>query len=67
LIRCAKVNGYTTAEPGFGMGTVVDESVMHNPEAYVNAKMAAKYPDLLADYQQFLKADKDNLSFVKQI
>ena len=60
LIMCAKVNGYITVEPSFGMGTVVPKSVMHNPEAYVNAEIAAKYPDLLADNQQFLKADKDN-------
>jgi hypothetical protein len=60
LIMCAKVNGYITVEPSFGMGTVVPREVMHIPEAYVNRNMEGKYAGLLSDNQQFMKADKAN-------
>jgi hypothetical protein len=60
-IMCAKVNGYITISPSFGMGTVVPKNVMHNPEAYVNKKMEAKYDLLLlTDEHKFLKADRQN-------
>ncbi len=66
LIMCAKVNGYISVEPNFGMGTSVPKELMHNPEAYVNKDMEAKYHGLLSDIQGFLKANKQNFIIRKK-
>lgn len=59
LIFGAKVNGYITVQPNFGMGTSIPKEKMHDPESYV-ARSMDKYDDLLSDHSAFLKADKDN-------
>jgi hypothetical protein len=66
LIMCAKVNGYITIEPSFGMGTTVPKSRMHDPEAYVNKEIEAKYPPLLSDIHGFLTADNQNFIIRKK-
>ena len=60
LIIGAKVNGYISVEPNFGIGKSVPKDVMHSPEAYVDKKMEIKYSDPLSDVPGFLRADKDN-------
>ncbi|MHA4810016.1 hypothetical protein ACX0G9_18020 [Flavitalea flava] len=60
LILGAKVNGYITVQPNFGIGHAVGWKVMHIPDAYVNRKMDSKYENILADYEEFMKADKQN-------
>jgi hypothetical protein len=59
LIFAAKVNGYITVQPNFGMGTSIPKDKMYDPEAYVDRKMD-RYDDLLTDHTAFLKADKEN-------
>jgi hypothetical protein len=59
LIFGAKVNGYITTEPNFGMGTSIPKDKMHDPESYVDPKMD-KYDTLLSDNAAFLKADGNN-------
>ena len=59
LIFGAKVNGYITVQPNFGMGTSIPKEKMYDPESYVSRSMD-KYDDLLSDHSAFLKADKDN-------
>lgn len=66
LIMCAKVNGYITVEPNFGIGTTIPKTSMHNPEAYVDSTMAAKYPDLPSDIPGFLKANNQNFIIRKK-
>jgi hypothetical protein len=66
-IMLAKVNGYITISPSFGLGTAVPKNVMHDPEAYVNKKMDSKFtPDLLANRQQFLKNSRLNYIIAKK-
>lgn len=60
LIMGAKVNGYITVQPNFGIGTSVPRDVMHNPEAYVNKKKAAKYMDKNMGNDQFISTDGQN-------
>jgi hypothetical protein len=59
LIFGAKVNGYITVQPNFGIGTSIPQEKMHDPEAYVNKKMD-RYGSLLSDHSAFLNVDKDN-------
>lgn len=59
LVYGAKVNGYITTEPNFGMGTSIPKEKMHDPESYVDPKMD-KYDTLLSDDAAFLKADGNN-------
>lgn len=70
LIFGAKVNGYITVQPTYGMGKFVPKEKMHNPEAYVDSAMD-KYDTLLSDQVAFLKGDKDNFiirrSDIKQV
>ncbi len=64
---CAKVNGYITVAPNFGIGTSIPRNVMHNPEAYVNRKTEAAYNDaFLRDIPAFLEADHRNFCIAKQ-
>ncbi len=60
LIIGAKVNGYITVQPNFGIGTSVPRDVMHNPEAYVNKKKAAKYLDKNMGNDKFINTDGQN-------
>ena len=60
LILGAKVNGYIAAEPTMGMGKAIPKSRMHDPEAYVDQTMDAKYENSFADKDKFLAIDKDN-------
>lgn len=60
LILGAKVNGYITVEPTMGMGKAIPKSRMHNPEAYVDQAMDAKYENSFEDRDKFLAIDKDN-------
>ena len=60
LIMGAKVNGYISEEPTMGIGKAIPKSRMHNPEAYVDQKMDAKYENSFADKDRFLAIDKDN-------
>jgi hypothetical protein len=60
LVMGAKVNGYITVQPNFGLGTSISFKHMHEPEAYVNKKKDEKYDDLLNDPDAFLKTDKQN-------
>jgi hypothetical protein len=59
LIFGAKVNGYITVQPNYGMGKSVPKEKMHDPESFVDEKMD-KYDVLLSDHSAFLSADKDN-------
>ncbi len=59
LIFGAKVNGYITTQPNFGVGTSIPKERMHDPEAYVDKAMD-KYDNLLSDQTLFLNANKDN-------
>jgi len=66
-IMCAKVNGYISISPSFGLGTAIPKNIMHDPEAYVNKKMDAKYtPELLSNPQAFLKANRLNFIISKK-
>ncbi len=38
LIFGAKVNGYITVQPSYGMGKFVPKEKMHDPDAYVDEK-----------------------------
>ncbi|HEY2349402.1 MAG TPA: hypothetical protein VGH64_10310 [Puia sp.] len=71
LVLGAKVNGYITVQPNFGLGTSIPFKVMHDPEAYVNKKKDEKYENLLNDPDAFLKTDKQNfiirISDIKQV
>lgn len=49
LIFGAKVNGYITVQPNFGMGSSIPKEKMHDPESYV-ARSMDKYDDLLSDH-----------------
>lgn len=60
LILGAKVNGYIAAEPTMGMGKAVPKSRMHDPQAYVDQTMDAKYENSFSDKDKFLAIDKDN-------
>jgi len=63
LIMCAKVNGYIAVEPTLGLAKSVSKSRMHDPEAYVDKKLEAKYNDLLlSDVKGFLRVS--NLNFI---
>ena len=59
LIYGAKVNGYITVEPNFGMGRSIPKDRMHDPEAYVDRTMD-KYDDALPYHAAFLRNDMDN-------
>jgi hypothetical protein len=59
LIFGAKVNGYITVQPNYGIGRSVPKERMHDPESYVDQTMD-KYDALLLDHSAFLKGDKDN-------
>ncbi len=60
LLMAAKVNGYITVAPNLGIGTTISKLVMHDPEAYVNKKMDARYDSILFDKKKFLQADNQN-------
>lgn len=60
LIMGAKVNGYITIQPNFGIGTSIPRKVMHNPEAYISKKKAAKYVDKNMSNDAFISADGQN-------
>jgi hypothetical protein len=60
LILGAKVNGYISEEPTMGIGKAIPKKRMHNPEAYVDQAMDAKYENSFADKVKFLAIDKDN-------
>lgn len=59
LIFGAKVNGYITVQPNYGMGRSIPRDRMHDPEAYVDRTMDI-YDHLLSDQSAFLAEDKDN-------
>jgi hypothetical protein len=64
LIFGAKVNGYITVEPNYGIGKSIPKEIMHDPESYVDKKLD-KYDTLLSDASAFLSADKDNFIILK--
>jgi hypothetical protein len=64
LIFAARVNGYISVQPNFGMGTSIPKEKMHDPESYVNSKMD-RYDNLLSDHNAFLNADKENFIIQK--
>src|SRR5579872_4195409 len=64
LIYGAKVNGYITVQPNYGIGRSVPKERMHDPEAYVDKTMD-KYDNLLSDHSAFLTLDKDNFIIQK--
>ena len=59
LIMGAKVNGYITCQPNFGIGNSISFKHLNEPEAYVKKKLD-NYDSLLADQISFLKRDKYN-------
>ena len=64
LIYGAKVNGYISEQPNFGIGTSIPKQKLLDPEAYVDKTMD-KYDDLLSDHSAFLLVDKDNFIIQK--
>ena len=64
LIFGAKVNGYITVQPNYGIGRSVPKEKMHDPESYVDKTMD-KYDTLLSDHSAFLSGDKDNFIIQK--
>jgi hypothetical protein len=64
LIFGAKVNGYITVQPNYGIGRSIPKERMHDPESYVDKTMD-KYDTLLSDHSAFLKEDKDNFIIQK--
>ena len=64
LIFGAKVNGYITVQPNYGIGRSIPKERMHDPESYVDQTMD-KYDALLSDHSAFLKGDKDNFIIQK--
>jgi hypothetical protein len=59
LIFGAKVNGYITVQPNYGIGRSIPKERMHDPESYVDQTMD-KYDALLSDHSAFLSEDKNN-------
>lgn len=59
LIFGARVNGYITVQPNYGIGRSVPKEKMHDPESYVDKTMD-RYDALLSDHSAFLSEDKDN-------
>ncbi len=59
LIMGAKVNGYISCQPNFGIGTSISIKHLREPEAYVKKKLD-DYDSLLLDQTAFLKKDKYN-------
>ena len=59
LILGAKVNGYITVQPNYGIGKSIPKDRMHDPEAYVDQTMD-KYDPVLSDHAAFLSMDKEN-------
>ena len=64
LIFGAKVNGYITVQPNYGIGRSVPKERMHDPESYVDKTMD-KYDALLSNRSAFLSEDKDNFIIQK--
>ena len=63
---CAKVNGYISVENGLGIGRTVLKSEMHDPEAYVDKNLNAKYTEPLPDIPKFLDSDRQNFIIRKK-
>jgi hypothetical protein len=59
LIMGAKVNGYISCQPNFGIGTSISFKHLREPEAYVKKKLD-DYDSLLSNQTVFLKRDKYN-------
>jgi hypothetical protein len=64
LIFRAKVNGYITVQPNYGMGKSVPKEKMQDPESFVDKTMD-KYDTLLSDHSTLLNEDKDNFIIQK--
>ena len=64
LIFGAKVNGYITVQPNYGIGKSIPKEKMHDPESYVDKTMD-KYDSLLSNHSAFLSEDKNNFIIQK--